>query len=250
MSEPRVAVVTGASSGIGAATARALAEAGFSVVVGARRMDRLKEVAGSIGARAIELDVTDASSVRAFAEQVPEARILVNNAGGARSRDHIADSDPEDFRWMFDVNVLGTLRVTQAFLPALERSGNGHVVVVVSIAGFEPYLGGGGYVAAKHAERALVRTLRLELLEKPIRVTEIDPGLVTGTEFSVVRFGGDTDRAQKVYEGLTPLQPEDVAECIAWAVTRPPHVNVDEIVVRPREQASARDFFRFGRRES
>jgi NADP-dependent 3-hydroxy acid dehydrogenase YdfG len=244
MSTPGVAVVTGASAGIGAATARALAEARFSVVVGARRLDRLRSLAAEIGGRAIHLDVTDPESVAAFADQVPDARVLVNNAGGAIGREPLADADLEAWRWMFEANVLGTVRVTKAFLPTLERSGDGHVVVVGSIAGFEPYPNGGGYVAAKHAERAFTKTLRLELLGKPVRVTEVNPGLVAGTEFSVVRFRGDRERARKVYEGLTPLAPEDVADCITWAVTRPSHVDVDEIVVRPRDQATATDISR------
>jgi NADP-dependent 3-hydroxy acid dehydrogenase YdfG len=237
-------VVTGASAGIGAATATALALSGFHVVVGARRLDRLEKVAAEVGGRALPLDVTEPESVRAFVADVPDARVLVNNAGGAVGREPVAEADEAAWRWMWEVNVLGTARVTRAFLPALERSGDGHIVIVGSIAGFEPYAGGGGYTSAKHAERALARTLRLELLGKPIRVTEVDPGLVGGTEFSVVRFRGDMDRVRKVYEGLTPLGPEDVADCIVWAVTRPSHVNVDEIVVRPRDQATATEFAR------
>lgn len=237
-------MVTGASAGIGAATARALAEAGFSVVIGARRGDRLEALAREIGAIALTLDVTDPESVRTFAQQVPDCRIVVNNAGGAKGREHVSEADEEAWRWMLEVNFLGTVRVTKAFLPALERSGDGHLVIVGSVAGFETYPAGAGYTAAKHAERALTKTLRLELLGKPIRVTEINPGLVGGTEFSVVRFGGDEERARKVYEGLTPLTPEDVADCILWAVTRPSHMNVDEIVVRPRDQATATDFHR------
>lgn len=244
VSDQGVAVVTGASAGIGAATARALAEAGFDVVLGARRLDRLEKIAADIGGRALRLDVTDRESAEAFAEQIPDLRVLVNNAGGAVGRESIADADEDSWRWMWEVNFLGTARMTRMFLPALERSGDGHVVIVGSIAGFEPYANGAGYTSAKHAERALAKTLRLELLGKPIRVTEVDPGLVAGTEFSVVRFRGDMDRARKVYEGLTPLGPEDVAECIVWAVTRPSHVNVDEIVVRPRDQATATEFFR------
>jgi NADP-dependent 3-hydroxy acid dehydrogenase YdfG len=239
-----VAVVTGASAGIGAATARALAAAGYDVVLGARRLDRLEEIAGDIGARALALDVSDGESVRTFVSQVPHVRVLVNNAGGAIGREPVAEADEDAWRWMWEVNFLGTARVTRAFLPALERSGDGHVVIVGSIAGFEPYAGGAGYTGAKHAERALAKTLRLELLGKPIRVTEVNPGLVGGTEFSVVRFRGDMEQAHKVYEGLTPLGPEDVADCIAWAVTRPSHVNVDEIVVRPRDQATATQFHR------
>ena len=244
MSTRGVAVVTGASAGIGAATARALADVGFSVVVGARRLDRLQSLAAEIGGRALHLDVTDPESVAAFADQVGDARVLVNNAGGAIGREPVAEADLEAWRWMFEANVLGTVRVTKALLPALERSGDGHVVVVGSIAGFEPYPNGGGYVAAKHAERALTKTLRLELLGTPVRVTEVNPGLVSGTEFSLVRFRGDQERARKVYEGLTPLAAEDVADCIAWAVTRPSHVDIDEIVVRPRDQATATDIYR------
>ena len=239
MSEARrTAVVTGASAGIGAATAAALSSAGFDVVIGARRMDRLAEVAAGCDARALRLDVTDPDSVNAFVQQVPSLHLLVNNAGGALGRDPIASGDEEQWRTMYEVNVLGTMRMTKAFLPALEASGNGHVINVGSIAGFETYPGGAGYTAAKHGERALTRTLREELLGKPIRVTDVAPGLVE-TEFSLVRFAGDEERAAAVYEGLTPLRAEDVADCIAWAATRPPHVNIDEIVVRPRDQATA-----------
>ncbi len=237
-------MVTGASAGIGAATARALAAAGFDVVIGARRLDRLREVANDVRGRALPLDVTDPRSVEAFAEQVPDARVVVNNAGGAIGRDPIATTPDDDWRWMFDTNVLGTLRVTRAFLPALERSGDGHVVIVGSIAGFEVYRQGAGYTAAKHAQRALAKTLRLELLGKPIRVTEVNPGLVGGTEFSLIRFRGDREKVRTVYEGLTPLTADDVADAITWAVTRPSHVNVDEIVMRPRDQATATDFHR------
>ena len=243
MAERGVAVVTGASSGIGAATARALAKEGFSVVVGARRLERLREVSEPIGAVALPLDVTDPGSIAAFAGEIPELRLLVNNAGGAFGREPIAQADEDAWRRMWELNFLGTVRVTKTFLPKLERSGDGHVVVVGSIAGFDPYPEGAGYTGAKHAERAFTKTLRLELLGKPIRVTEIDPGLVE-TEFSLVRFGGEMERARQVYEGLTPLTAEDVAECIAWAATRPSHVNVDEIVVMPRDQASATDIVR------
>jgi NADP-dependent 3-hydroxy acid dehydrogenase YdfG len=201
-------------------------------------------VAEPIGGRALALDVTDPGSVAAFAGLVPAARVLVNNAGGAFGREPVAQGDEDGWRRMYEVNVLGTLRMTKAFLPKLEASGGGHVVIVGSIAGFEPYPGGAGYTGAKHAERAFTRTLRLELLGKPIRVTEISPGLVGGTEFSLVRFGGDEEKARQVYRGVTPLAPEDVADCIAWAVTRPSHVNVDEIVVRPLAQATARDISR------
>ena len=233
-----IAVVTGGSSGIGAATVRALAAAGFAVIAGARRLDRLREVCEPVGARPIALDVTDPESVAAFVAQVPACRLLVNDAGGAKGLEPIATTDEASWRWMYEVNVLGLLRMTRALLPRLVASGNGHVVNVGSIAGFETYVGGAGYTAAKHAVRAITRTLRLELLGQPVRVTEIAPGLVE-TEFSLVRFAGDAERAAAVYRGLQPLTAEDVAECVVWAVSRPPHVDIDEIVVRPRDQATA-----------
>jgi NADP-dependent 3-hydroxy acid dehydrogenase YdfG len=233
------AVVTGASSGIGAATAHRLAKEGFDVVVGARRPDRLHEVAASIGARALPLDVTDAASVDAFAAEVPACRVLVNNAGGAKGLDPIASSSDADWEWMFEANVLGTVRMTRALLPALIASGDGHVVMMGSVAGIEPYPGGAGYNAAKFSVRAFTQVLRMELLGQPIRVTEIDPGMVE-TEFSVVRFRGDAARAAQVYEGVDALSAADVADCVAFAVTRPPHVNLDQIVVTSRDQALAR----------
>ena len=239
---PPTAVVTGASSGIGAATARALREAGFDLVLAARREGRLREVAESLGARWHVLDVSDRSAVDALAAEVGELRVLVNNAGGALGLDAIEDADDDRWRWMWEVNVLGLMYVTRALLPHLIASGDGHVVNIGSIASFEVYDGGAGYTAAKHAVRAITRTLRLELLGRPVRVTEIDPGMVE-TEFSVVRLGSE-DEANKVYEGMTPLTAGDVAECVAWCVTRPPHVNIDEIVVRPRDQAAARRVFR------
>jgi NADP-dependent 3-hydroxy acid dehydrogenase YdfG len=235
-----VAVVTGASSGIGEATAHRLAAEGFDVVLGARRMDRLEAVAGAIGgsARALALDVTDTASVDALCEQVPECRLLVNNAGGALGLEPVAQADEESWRWMYDANVLGTMRVTRALLPKLIASGDGHVVTIGSIAGIEPYPGGAGYNAAKHAVRAVMDVLRMELLGQPVRVSEIDPGMVE-TEFSVVRFGGDEARAAKVYEGVTPLTADDIADCVAWVATRPSHVDIDQLVVRPRDQARA-----------
>lgn len=236
MAELGTAVVTGASSGIGAATARRLAAEGFDVVVGARRLDRLREVAGPIGARALPLDVTDPASVTAFAAEVPECRVLVNNAGGALGLEPVAEADEERWRSMYDANVLGTLRATKAFLPKLEASGDGHVVMVGSIAGWEPYDGGAGYNAAKFGLRAMTKVLRSELLGHPVRVSEIDPGMVE-TEFSVVRFGGDEARAAAVYDHTTPLTADDVADCIAFVVSRPSHVNIDTLVVLPRDQA-------------
>lgn len=233
-----VAVVTGGTSGIGEATARQLASLGFDVVIGARRVDRLRAVADEIGARWTELDVADAGSVDRFCSRIDECRVLVNNAGGALGLDRIEDADVEGWRAMYDVNVLGTLRMTKRLLPLLEASGDGHVVMVGSIAGYEPYAGGAGYNAAKFAERAFTRVLRMELLGHPVRVSEIDPGMVE-TEFSRVRFHGDDQRARAVYRGMTPLSAHDVAECIAFAVTRPSHVNVDTIVVLARDQSGA-----------
>lgn len=229
-------MVTGASAGIGAATARRLAAEGFDLVIGARRLDRLREVAGPIGARALPLDVTDTASVEAFAAEVGDCRVLVNNAGGALGLDPIASADEEQWRWMYDANVLGTMRVTKALLPALEASGDGHVVMIGSIAGWEPYAGGAGYNAAKFGLRAVTRVLRDELLGKPVRVSEVDPGMVE-TEFSLVRFDGDAERAAAVYERTTPLTADDVADCIAFVVTRPSHVNIDTLLVMPRDQA-------------
>jgi NADP-dependent 3-hydroxy acid dehydrogenase YdfG len=238
MSHRKLAIVTGASSGIGAATAAALTEQGFEVLLGARRRDRLQAVAEPIGARFQALDVTDPDSVEAFVAPIERLDLLINNAGGALGLDRIESASDERWRTMWEVNFLGLVRMTRALLPALLASGEGHIVNVGSVAGFETYAGGAGYTGAKHAVRALTKTLRLELIGKPIRVTEICPGLVE-TEFSMVRFDQDTERAAAVYQGMTPLAPVDVADCIVWAATRPPHVNIDEIVVRPRDQATA-----------
>lgn len=233
-----IAVVTGASSGIGAATAERLAADGFHVVLGARRRDRLEELAKRIKGTPVTLDVTDPESVAALAAAVPVCHVLVNNAGGARGLAPVAEADEEHWRWMYETNVLGTMRVTKALLPALLASGDGRIVVMDSVASYEVYDGGAGYTAAKHGQSALTRTLRLELLGKPVRVTEVNPGMVN-TEFSLVRFGGDADRAAAVYQGLKPLMAADVADAVAWAVTRPPHVNIDRIDIKPRDQASA-----------
>lgn len=232
-----VAVITGASSGIGAATAVKLAETGYDVVVGARRADRLKEVAERCGGRPLTLDVTKTSSVEQFAAQIERVDVLVNNAGMALEMETIAELPEEHAREMWETNVLGVLLVTRALLPRLEEA-HGHIVNVTSTSAYEIYPGGAGYTSTKHAMRAVGRTLRFELLGKPIRVTDVAPGLVE-TEFSQVRFPEDRGRAAKIYEGLSPLTGDDVAECIAWAVTRPPHVNVDELLVRPTAQFSA-----------
>jgi NADP-dependent 3-hydroxy acid dehydrogenase YdfG len=239
----RIAAITGASSGIGAAAARALAGDGFQLVLGARRLQRVEELAAELGGEAIALDVTDPESVEGFVARVPRCDVLLNNAGGALGLDPLAQADEEQWRTMYESNVLGTMRMTRALLPRLVESGDGHLVAVTSIAGFESYRGGAGYIAAKHAQRSLLRNLRLELLGQPVRVTEVAPGMVE-TEFSLVRFGGDEEAAGRVYEGMEPLRAEDVAECIRWAVAQPSHVNVDEIVVRPRDQATATEVHR------
>lgn len=234
-----IAVITGASSGIGAATAAALAAAGYEVIVAARRADRLAEVAATTGGRAIRLDTADAASIDRFAAACPlRVDVLVNNAGGALGLDSIEKGSDEDWIQMWQTNVLGVARVTRALLPALRRAPRSHIVMLGSTAGFETYPGGGGYTSSKHALRAVTRTLRLELLGEPIRLTEIAPGMVE-TEFSINRFAGDRERASAVYRGLEPLTADDIAECILFAVSRPSHVNVDEIVIRPLGQATS-----------
>jgi NADP-dependent 3-hydroxy acid dehydrogenase YdfG len=241
-----VAVITGASSGIGAATAIRLATGGhgFHAVLVARRAERLSHVAGEIrerGGSAVvtALDVTDHLAVRQFADSLERCDVLVNNAGGALGTETVDEADPADWRTMFEANVMGTLHMTQALLPALTASGNGTVVVLSSTAGFVAYEGGGGYAAAKHAQHAVAATLRLELCGQPVRVIEIAPGMVRTEEFALNRFRGDAERAAAVYAGVRePLTAEDVADTIAWAVTRPAHVNVDLLVLRPRAQAA------------
>ena len=233
-----VAVVTGASSGIGAATARALADAGFRVVLGARRLDRLADVAASIGNAASygPLDVADPESVARFCDGVEECRLLVNNAGGAIGLERLQETNEADWMWMYEANVLGVMRMTKALLPKLIASGDGHIVTLGSVAAFDPYVGGAGYSAAKAGVRSVMDVLRLELLGQPVRLTEVDPGMVE-TEFSLVRFRGDEGRATDLYAGMTPLTGEDVADCIAFAATRPSHVDIDQMIIRPRDQA-------------
>lgn len=240
----RVAVVTGASSGIGEATAETLAALGFHVIVVARRADRIDAIARRVGGTAIVADVTSQESVDALAAQLDRVDVLINNAGGAKGLEPVADSDEENWRWMWETNVLGTLRVTRALLPKLIESGDGLIVTVTSIAAFETYDGGAGYTSAKHGQGAVHRTLRGELLGKPVRLTEIAPGAVE-TEFSLVRFDGDQDRADNVYAGITPLVAGDVAEVIGFVASRPAHVDIDQIVIRPRDQAP---WGRFNRR--
>ncbi|MER5457894.1 SDR family oxidoreductase [Micromonospora sp. NPDC002389] len=235
----RTAVVTGASSGIGAATARRLAKDGFFVVVAARRWDRLQALAAEIGGQAVALDVTDQASVQALAAGLDRCDLLVNNAGGAVGADPLATTSPADLMRSFEINVLGMLYVTQALLPLLRASDAPTIVTVTSTAAHVTYESGGTYTAAKHAEHALVETLRLELCGEPVRVIEIAPGMVRTDEFAVNRFAGDTDKAAAVYAGVDrPLVAEDVAECIALTVALPSHVNVDRLVVRPVAQAA------------
>jgi NADP-dependent 3-hydroxy acid dehydrogenase YdfG len=237
----KTAVVTGASSGIGAATARALAAEGYRVVLAARRTERIEALAAELDGLAVTTDVTSATSVAALVEAVgPTLDVLVNNAGGAFGLEPVAEADLDAWRRMYDVNVLGTAQMIKAFLPALVASGAGAIVTIGSIAARTPYEGGAGYNAAKFAERAVTEALRLELWDQPVRVMEIDPGLVRTDEFSLVRFGGDQARADAVYAGVAePLVAEDVADAIAWMVTRPAHVNIDSLVIKPRAQAAA-----------
>jgi NADP-dependent 3-hydroxy acid dehydrogenase YdfG len=206
-------------------------------------MDRLQDVARKTGGRALPLDVTESSSIERFAAEIQSVNVLVNNAGLASGLEPIAELSHDRVETMWATNVAGLLRMTKALLPKLIASGAGHIVNLGSIAGFESYPGGAGYTASKHAVRAISRTLRLELLGQPVRVTELAPGLVE-TEFSLVRFDGDETQAAKPYVGITPLTGDDIADCIAWAVTRPPHVNIDEIVVRPLAQATATEVAR------
>ena len=235
-----VAVVTGASSGIGAATALALGRQGYRVVAGARRVDRLAKVVGD-GGLALHLDVTDEKSVADFVAEIKKRfgriDVLVNNAGGALGLNTVAEAKDDEWVGMWKTNVLGLMWMTRACLPLLRKARHGHIVNIGSIAGFETYKGGAGYTAVKHAVRAITKTLRLELNGEPVRITEIAPGLVE-TEFSLVRFHGDRKAARVPYEGIKPLTADDIADCIVFAVTRPPHVDIDEIVVRPIAQAN------------
>jgi NADP-dependent 3-hydroxy acid dehydrogenase YdfG len=238
--ETRTAVVTGASSGIGAATARQLAAEGFHVICAARREDRVAALAEEIGGTAVRCDVTSPDEVARLAETVgPRLDVLVNNAGGAFGSSPVAESDPDDWRRMYEVNVIGLMQVTRALLPALVASGAGVILNVGSTAGRIAYEGGAGYTAAKHGTKVVSETLRLELWDQPVRVCEIAPGMVRTDEFGLVRFAGDQEKADAVYAGVAePLTADDIADAITWMVTRPPHVNVDELVIRPRAQAA------------
>jgi NADP-dependent 3-hydroxy acid dehydrogenase YdfG len=236
------AIVTGASSGIGAATVRALADSGLDVIACARRVDRLESLAKENSAiTAHHLDITDQKSVDQLVLDCKNRKVsvLINCAGGAFDGSSVVDSDPEIWRKTYDLNVVGTVRMVKAFAPLMEKRGQGHIVIISSTAGHAAYENGGSYVAAKHGETALARTLRLEFNGLPIRVTEIAPGMVKTEEFAKVRFSGDSERAAKVYEGVkSPLTAEDVAEAIRWSVMLPEHFNVDSMVIRPVAQAA------------
>jgi NADP-dependent 3-hydroxy acid dehydrogenase YdfG len=248
MSTREYAVITGASSGIGAATARLLADNGYHVIAAARRIDRLNELAKSNSEiEAFSLDVTDQASVDALAKHLSgkPVAVVINCAGGAFDFDPVTESDPEIWKKTFDINVVGSVRMVKALTPLMISHGRGHIVLISSTAGHRAYENGGSYVAAKFAETSLAETLRLELNGKPIRVTEIAPGMVKTDEFAKVRFSGDTDRAAKVYEGVTrPLTADDVAESIRWSVMLPDHFNIDSMTIRPLAQAAQHKVYR------
>lgn len=248
MSTERVAIVTGASSGIGAATVKALAGEGFTVIATARRADRLASLASQINQVEIfPADLTVQSDVDALAEFVAKRKVelLVNCAGGAFDSATVLDGDPDVWEKTYEINVIATLRVTKAITPIMQQLGKGHIVIISSTAGHRAYENGGSYVAAKFAETSLAHTLRLELNGQPIRITEIAPGMVKTDEFAINRFGGDAAKAAKVYEGVdAPLTADDVAESIRWSVTLPEHFNVDSMVIRPLAQAANHKVFR------
>ncbi|MFB9472422.1 SDR family NAD(P)-dependent oxidoreductase [Nonomuraea salmonea] len=244
----KTAVVTGASSGIGEATARRLAAEGYDVVAGARRRHRLDKLAAEVPSiRPVTLDVTSQDSVDALVAGLERCDVLVNNAGGAHGMEPVAEGRVDDWQRMYDVNVLGSLRMSQALIPKLVASGDGVLVMLTSTAGHVAYEGGGGYVAAKHAQRSMAETLRLELVGQPVRIVEIAPGMVKTEGFAVTRFRGDESAAARVYQGVPdPLTSDDVADAIAWCVTRPAHVNIDRLVIRPRAQAAQHKVHRVG----
>lgn len=233
----KVAVVTGASSGIGEASARALAGDGWHVVVAARRMDRLEKLAEEIGGTAVQLDVTDQKSVEALASQLPRVDLLVNNAGGAKGLEPLAETKIEDWQWMFDTNVLGTVRVTQALLSKLEAASenSGLIINMGSVAGWNVYEGGSAYNNAKYGVRVISRALRIE--NHNVRVTELDPGRVATEEFSLNRFRGDAGKAAAVYDGEVNLTAEDIAEAVRWVASLPAHFNIDVMTLKPRTQS-------------
>jgi len=248
MSTREYAVITGASSGIGAATARLLASNGYNVIAAARRTDRLNALAAEDeNIEPFTLDVTVQSDIDALAKQLEgkPVSILINCAGGAFDAELVNDSDPEIWKKTYDINVVGSVRMVKAITPLMQKFGRGHIVMISSTAGHRVYENGGSYVAAKYAETSLVETLRLELNGQPIRVTEIAPGMVKTDEFALQRFNGDAQKAAKVYEGVSrPLVAEDVAEAIRWSVMLPSHFNIDSLIIRPLAQAQAHKVYR------
>lgn len=246
--DQRSAVVTGASSGIGEATVRALTADGWRVYAVARRAERLEKLAAETGAIGVPADIAEDDDVARLVDAVADgggADTLINIAGGARGTEWIADAKTEDWEWMFRSNVLGTMKITRGFLPMLRASGHGTVLNLTSSAALVSYEGGGGYNAAKFAERGMTRALRLEEAENNVRVIEVLPGLVKTEEFSLRRLGGNADAAEKVYEGVEePLSPQDVADVVRYAVSVPHHINLDEIVVRPLAQAATHKLIR------
>jgi NADP-dependent 3-hydroxy acid dehydrogenase YdfG len=243
----QTAVVTGASSGIGAASARRLAAEGFAVVCAARREDRVAALAAEIGGTAVACDVTDPASVQQLTRQAGgEVTLLINNAGGALGLEPVAEADLDAWQQMYATNVLGAAAVTKALLPTLIGN-HGQVIFVTSTAADGGYEGGAGYCGAKAAERSMVQSMRLELFDQPVRIAEVSPGMVQTEEFSLTRFGGDQQRADNVYSGVPdPLTAEDIADVIGWIATRPAHVNIDRITVRPRAQAAQYKVHRVG----
>ncbi len=243
----KTVLITGASSGIGQACAVAFAGEGARLIIAARRVDRLKRLAADLvkshGAEILirKLDVTQRLEVNAVIGKLPRAwrsiDILVNNAGLSRGLDKLQEGDFQDWEEMIDTNVKGLLYVTRAVLPGMVARGSGHVVNIGSIAGHEVYPGGNVYCATKHAVKALNKAMRMDVLGSGIRVTSIDPGMAQ-TEFSLVRFHGDRGRAAKVYQGLQPLSGADIAEAVVWSCGRPPHVNIEQLIITPTDQAS------------
>ncbi len=245
MNQPfKTVLITGASAGIGAACARAFAREGARLVLAARRTERLQALAEELGAEChlIALDVRDgeavASTLAALPAEWAEVDVLVNNAGLGRGMEKLQEGTMADWDEMIDTNVKGLLYTTRALTPGMVARGRGHVVNIGSVAGHEVYPGGAVYCATKHAVGAITRGLRMDLLGTGVRVSTVDPGMVE-TEFSVVRFKGDEERARRVYAGMTPLTPDDIADAVLWCATRPPHVNIDEIILKPTDQASA-----------
>lgn len=239
MTTPPVAVVTGASSGIGKACAQRLASDGYDVILAARRSERIEELATQVGGRAVTCDVTNADDVaKLAAEAGGEVALLVNNAGGALGVEKVEDADLDKWRTMYETNVIGTVAVTKALIPALEK-GRGTIITISSIAGQTAYEGGAGYCAAKAGEVFMSDALRLELNGRPIRVCDLAPGMVKSDEFTLVRFEGDREKAEAVYAGVEePLSQEDVAECVSWVAGLPHHVNIDKLTVKPLAQAA------------